>query len=64
MARKMSNKGAPPSNEQMSHIIKARPDILVGKPIMCSKCKQGGGTLVRIDDHYEHSHCALYGKKD
>ena len=25
-----------------------------GKPIVCSRCGVPGGTLVKIDDHYEH----------
>lgn len=24
------------------------------KPILCSKCGKPGGTLVKVDDHYEH----------
>ena len=25
--------------------------------IVCSKCKQPGGTLRKVDDHYEHNVC-------
>lgn len=32
--------------------------ILLGRPITCSKCGQGGGTLIRIDkDTYRHQEC-------
>ena len=27
---------------------------LVGKSVLCSKCGLSGGTMVKIDDHYEH----------
>jgi hypothetical protein len=28
--------------------------LLQGKPILCRKCGQGGGTLKRVDDGYIH----------
>ena len=31
-----------------------------GRPIVCSKCGQGGGTLLKIDDDkYEHDRCPV-----
>jgi len=28
-----------------------------GKPIVCQKCGQGGGTLRKVDDGYAHVKC-------
>ena len=25
-----------------------------GAPLVCSRCGVAGGTLVKVDDHYEH----------
>jgi len=36
-------------------ILDKRKDI--GKEILCSKCKKGGGTLVKRGDEYSHANC-------
>ena len=27
-----------------------------GRPILCVRCGQGGGTLVKVGDRYQHQH--------
>lgn len=29
-----------------------------GQPILCSNCGMSGGTLVKVDDHYQHQDIA------
>lgn len=39
------------------------PRVMTGKSastpveLQCRKCHRGGGTLVSVDDEYQHEHC-------
>lgn len=37
-----------------SALARDRKKLDTPSPIACSKCGLSGGTLVKIDDHYEH----------
>ena len=51
--RRTATKGRPPSMEELSGILKARP--YAGKPIVCNECKQPGYTLVKSGENkYKH----------
>ncbi len=42
------------------------PKTQHGQPIRCFKCGKYGGTLLKIDDHYEHQNrelCRIFGGK-
>ncbi len=51
----MRNLKSPLTKAEISGI----PKPPKGRQVVCSKCNKPGGTLLKIDDHYEHQNKTL-----